>query len=541
MFRLVFTLDGESRTYLLDRERVTVGRMIGSDLALPEHTVSRNHAELTHTPEGWQIADLKSRNGTRVNDELVKNKVRLAPGDVITLGTVSLRFEEDPRDVVQLSSDEEGLIKEGTILRSVEAIQEELKPLEAKAPGALHAKDSARLARLSRILAVLSDVARTLISASDLEGLLEKILDVIFAHVPVRRGVIMLVDGKSGRLEPRAVRQAGGDRGAIQISSSIANKAFGEGLAVLSHDAQVDPRFKAGESIRFLGIRSALCVPLKLEDKVLGIIYADTPLKVKAFDDFDLDLLSALSGYAAMGIRQAELRAAVERERKAKARLERYHSPSVVNRILSAGDPTESGALRVKETVGTVLFADIVGFTAMTESMPPAEVALMLNGCFSRMTDVIFRHEGTLDKFIGDAVMAIFGAPIPSRDHAQRAVRCALDMRSTVDVLNREHPERPPILFRMGINTGPLVAGDIGSVRRMEYTVLGTTVNAASRLESDVAKPGQIVVGEETFELLKEIFAFKKIGSVKAKGLSKDLSAYEVKERRTRNPRRPAE
>ncbi len=534
MFRLVFTLDGESRAYPLDKDRVTVGRMIGSDLALPDHTVSRSHAELLRTREGWQIADLKSRNGTRVNDKLIR-KASLSPGDVIALGTIRLRFEEDPRDVVKLSSGDEGLIKEGTILRSVEAIQEELRPGGATEGEAVRADDAARLSRLSRILAVLSDVARTLISASDLEGLLEKILDVIFAHVPVQRGVIMLVDEKGDRLEPRAVRQKGGDRGAIQISSSIANKAFKEGLAVLSHDAQVDPRFKAGESIRFLGIRSALCVPLKLEDKVLGILYADTPLKVKAFDDFDLDLLSALSGYAAMGIRQAELRTAVERERKAKARLERYHSPSVVNRILSAGEPSESGALRVRETVGTVLFADIVGFTAMTESMPPAEVARMLNECFSRMTDVIFRHEGTLDKFIGDAIMAIFGAPIAYRDHAQRAVRCALDMRAALDVLNREHPERPPILFRMGINTGPLVAGDIGSVRRMEYTVLGTTVNAASRLESEVARPGQIVVGEATYVLLKDAFDFEELGSVKAKGLSRDLAAYGVRGLKIRN------
>ncbi len=529
MHRLTFTLNGEPRTFILDRERVCLGRQAENDLAIPDHTVSRRHAEILKTPEGWRIADLGSRNGTAVNGEPVQESA-LDPGDEITLGTFALRFEEEAEESVRLEATDEGvLVAEGTIVRSVEEIQRELEP-ESLGPGRpLRTEDLGRLARTSRILAVLSEVARTLLEADGLEGVLEKVMDVIFQHVQAQRGVILLAEAAGGELAPRMVRQAGGGTDTIQISRSIARKAFEEGVAILCQDAQVDPRFQGGESIRFLGIRSALCVPLMVEGKVIGLIYVDTPVRVKAYDEFDLDLLSALSGYLAVGIEQARLREALESERRVRSRLERYHSPAVVDQILGKGKRGEAPSLEVREVEATVLFADLVGFTSLTEHMPPPQVANMLNDYFSVMTDVIFANGGTLDKFIGDAIMAIFGAPVLTTDHAHRAVRCALDMREALGRLNAENPDGPQLLFRIGINTGPVVAGDIGSVRRMDYTVLGAAVNAASRLESEVAKPGQIVVGEATYRQLKYAFAFHKAGKVPVKGLSQPLAVYEVK------------
>jgi adenylate cyclase len=201
----------------------------------------------------------------------------------------------------------------------------------------------------------------------------------------------------------------------------------------------------------------------------------------------------------------------------------------VVSRILDAGETGEAFTLEVREVTGTIFFSDLVGFTTLTEHMPPGEVASMLNEYFSRMADIIFQHEGTLDKFIGDAIMAIFGAPIDSEDHARRAVLCALEMKKALREFNEENAQSRTLRFRIGINTGPVVAGDIGSIRRMEYTVLGTTVNVASRLESEVAEPGQIVVGEETYKAIKDEFVCERVGRVKVKGLSQPLVVYEVK------------
>jgi adenylate cyclase len=180
----------------------------------------------------------------------------------------------------------------------------------------------------------------------------------------------------------------------------------------------------------------------------------------------------------------------------------------------------------VKEV--SVLFADIVGFTSMSEKMSPAAVALMLNDYLSRMTDVIFKYEGTLDKYIGDAIMAVFGAPLDMPDHAVRAIRSGLEMQERLQEFNADRKEGPTIRIRIGINSGKAVAGEIGSINKMEYTVLGDTVNTASRLESSVAKPGMVVIGENTFEMAKGQFEFKSLGRATLKGKEKEVAVYEV-------------
>ena len=528
MIRLSYTLDEEPRSLSLTKDRVTIGRMADNDLVLPDHTVSRNHAEFQRTPEGWMLRDLGSRNGTQMNGALVQEAL-VQPGATILFGRFEVRFEEEESSEVLIgSAGSDEPIAEGTIIRSADEVRSLLAASPMPEKKVLGAKDIERLAKTSRILAVLSEVSRTLLSADTVEAVLEKIMDVIFQYVQAQRAAILLADPVTGELQPRSVRQVGDQKDTIQISRTIARKVFDEGVAILSQDAQVDPRFQAGESIRFLGIRSALCVPLKAEDKVLGLIYVDTPMKVKAYEEFDLELLTALGGFAAVGISQAALRAAIEAARIARSRLERYHSPSVVERIVSGGGAGEDFRLDAREMEATILFADLVKFTSLSENMAPRDVATLLNEYFSTMTDVIFNHEGTLDKFIGDCIMAIFGAPIPAPDHARRAVRAALEMRVALEEFNAQHPGGPALGFRIGINTGSVVAGDIGSPRRMEYSVLGTTVNAASRLQSEVAEPGQIIIGELTRRQLADGFECVKIGDVKVKGLRTPLPCYEV-------------
>jgi adenylate cyclase len=155
-------------------------------------------------------------------------------------------------------------------------------------------------------------------------------------------------------------------------------------------------------------------------------------------------------------------------------------------------------------------------------------VALLLNDYLSRMTDVIFKYEGTLDKYIGDAIMAVFGAPLDMPDHAQRAIRTAVEMQERLAEWNAERREGPAFRIRIGINSGRAVAGEIGSVNKKEYTVLGDTVNTASRLESAVAKPGSVVIGEQTLKLVEGLFECRPLGAFSLKGKAKDVLAYEV-------------
>ena len=270
-----------------------------------------------------------------------------------------------------------------------------------------------------------------------------------------------------------------------------------------------------------------MCAPLWKGDEVIGIIHVDSPMQTKSFTPEDLELLTALSNYAAVAIQQASLNKKVHEEKVARERLEKYFSPNVATRILSEGEKD------VQELEVSVLFADIVGFTPMAEKMSPPSVAKLLNEFFSRMEEPIFEHDGTVDKFIGDCIMAVFGAPYPQDDHAERAVRVALEMRQRLNELNNERGGSTPIHMRMGIHSGRAVSGPIGSEKRREFTVLGDTVNIASRIESMIAKQGQIVIGENTYELVKGKFEVEDLGAVALRGKRKSVQVYEVVSEKT--------
>src|SRR4029078_12488666 len=247
---------------------------------------------------------------------------------------------------------------------------------------------------------------------------------------------------------------AGGDQGKSSISKTIADRVVKDRVSILTSDALVDPRFGAGDSIRFPGIRSAMCAPLWNKEQVIGIVHVDSPMLTNCFNLNDLDLLTALANYAAVAGERARLNQKIVAEEKKRERLGRFLSPQVTARIIATSE-SQSAALGVPEVKDvSVLFADIVGFTTMSETMSPAAVALILNDYLSRMTDVIFKYEGTLDKYIGDAIMAVFGAPLDMPEHAARAVSAALEMRERLQEFNAERKEGPFINIRIGINTG---------------------------------------------------------------------------------------
>jgi adenylate cyclase len=356
-------------------------------------------------------------------------------------------------------------------------------------------------------------------------------MDIVFEHMPADRGFLMLEEESQGsRLVPMVVkhRSPGGGEGRITISKTIADRVMHDRVSILTSDAMVDPRFGAGDSIRFHGIRSAMCAPLWNKDQVIGIIHVDSPMLTNCFTVNDLDLLTALANYAAVAVERARLNRKIVAEEKKRERLGRFLSPQVASRILAASDTQggELGAPEIREV--TVLFADISGFTSMSERMAPSAVARLLNDYLSRMTDVIFKYEGTLDKYIGDAIMAVFGAPLDMPDHAQRAIQAAVEMQERLAEWNAERKEGPAFNVRIGINSGKAVAGEIGSVNKKEYTVLGDTVNTASRLESSVARPGSVVVGQQTLALVEGRFDFRPLGSFSLKGKEKEVLAYEV-------------
>jgi class 3 adenylate cyclase len=209
--------------------------------------------------------------------------------------------------------------------------------------------------------------------------------------------------------------------------------------------------------------------------------------------------------------------------------LTRWQSPDVVKQILDDSSRLKPGGVR--STV-SVLFADLSGFTPFSETREPEEVMEVLNHAFSRLTEIVFKHHGTLDKFIGDCVMAFYGAPIPAGNDAVNAVRSALEMRRVFNELKAQWGDAGPQLgLAIGINSGEAIVGNVGSDRRLEYTVIGDTVNVAARLQ-DQAGAGQILIGEDTHRKavteMGERLITRERPAVSLKGREKPLRVHEV-------------
>jgi adenylate cyclase len=532
MYRLTYQDGDTPQSFTFASGEVVIGRSPDCQIVLRDFGISRNHARVLVGESGEaRIMDLKSKNGTQVNGVQVV-EAPLKDGDRITLGKFELTFGKALESKVVLDEGKPLSDEAGTIIRSVGELSRLLTGSgpSKTAPDAKKAPDVQEIEKSNRILKVLTQVAETLIAVRPVEEVLHQVMDIVFEHMPADRGFLMLEDeAVADKLVPMVVkhRSSGGSEGRITVSKTITDRVMHDRVSILTSDAMVDPRFGAGDSIRFHGIRSAMCAPLWNKDEVIGIIHVDSPMLTNCFTVNDLDLLTALANYAAVAVERARLNQKIVAEEKKRERLGRFLSPQVASRILAASDHgAELGAHEVREV--TVLFADISGFTSMSETMSPSAVALLLNDYLSRMTDVIFKYEGTLDKYIGDAIMAVFGAPLDMPDHAERSIRAALEMRERLDEFNAERKEGPTIRIRIGINSGKAVAGEIGSINKKEYTVLGDTVNTASRLESSVAKPGIIVIGENTYAAVKNHFQIQSLGKATLKGKEKEVAVYEV-------------
>ncbi|PYQ45056.1 MAG: hypothetical protein DMF77_05485 [Acidobacteria bacterium] len=534
MYRLIYQDGDTPQAYTFTEGEVTIGRSPDCQIVLKDFGISRTHARLVADEEGVRIQDLKSKNGTQVNGVPVV-EAPLKDGDRILLGKFQLAFSKTLEGKVVLDEAKPLSEEAGTIIRSVGELSKLLSDTgQREAVGLAEKKVSADVLdveKANRILKVLTKVAETLIAVRPVEEVLQQVMDIVFEHIPADRGFLMLSEDGSDKLTPMVVKHRNSnsaDEGKISISKTIADRVTKDRVSILTSDAMVDPRFGAGDSIRFHGIRSAMCAPLWNQAHVIGIIHVDSPMLANCFTLNDLDLLTALANYAAVAVERARLNQKIVAEEKKRERLGRFLSPQVTARIIATSE-SQGMALGVPEVKDvSVLFSDIVGFTTMSEKMSPAAVSLLLNDYFSRMTDIIFKYEGTLDKYIGDAIMAVFGAPLDMPDHCVRAIKAALEMRDQLEAFNSDRKDGPTIRIRIGINSGKAVAGELGGINKKEYTVLGDTVNTASRLESSVAKPMQVVVGENTYHAAKAQFDFKSLGPATLKGKERTVEVYEV-------------
>jgi len=533
MLQVLFEAEGRSQVYTLVREQASIGRASDNDIVLNDFSVSRRHAYLKREGGEWVLYDNHSTNGIRVNDRHVPN-APVGGGDRVVIGTFTLRFQEEAAEAE--SPAHRMVDSTSTCIRPIAEFNQDFGLEKATAPSSTESTANRKrvvldVAYKNKVFEILVQVAKTLISLDDLETVLDKVMDLIFEYLPVDRGFLLLEE--QGTLSLRISRFKSGQRmttdGSLPYSRTIVDMVVREKVAVLTSDAQQDERFEAGQSIRMQQIRSAMCAPLWNRDSVIGVIHVDSPLHVGTFTERDLDLLTALANFAAVAIDRARLHDRVAEEKRIRGRLERYHSPQVVDEIIA--DVKATGSFEEVRTKSvTILFADLVGFTSWSEKMEAADLARVLNRFFTLASDAIFSQDGTIDKFVGDAVMAFFGAPIDQPDHPSRAAAAALKVREEVAEWNRERVSQGqfPLEVRMALNTGETIVGEIGSARRVEYTVVGNAVNVAARMEEFVAMPGDIVVGPLTYEAIKDAYRVAQLGFFALKGVSTQIPLYKL-------------
>ena len=495
-------------------------------------------------------------------------------------------------------------------------------------------------------LAALYGISRAIGSSLDLPEVLNEVMDQIIHLTGAERSFLMLVDPDTGELAFRAARNV--DRETIasssfEISRSIVNQVATSGQPIVTTNAQMDPRFKAQESVIGYNLRSILCVPLRVRGRVTGVIYADNRILAGLFSDRDRDLLAAFAGQAAVAIENARLfqsvanakalrdnifasitsgvittdvqdqiilfNRAAERvlrmpamvvigsrfadtlptladalqsvvnqvkrygepvvefesemalpdrdhvilraslsplkdandetqgiavvvddlteQRQLEARyqlFQRYLSPAVIERL--PADPRELKLGGQRQEI-TSLFADIRGFTDFSRQRNPEALVEVLNQYLAISAEAVLAEEGTLDKILGDCVVAIFNAPLPQTDHVLRAVRAALKIQEGIALLHERLPLSHQLACGVGISVGDVVVGNIGTEQQMNYTAIGSSVNLASRLEG-AAGPGKILLSDVAYGRVQEFVRARPLPPMALQGFSEPITTYEL-------------
>ncbi|MBX3183990.1 MAG: FHA domain-containing protein [Polyangiaceae bacterium] len=369
------------------------------------------------------------------------------------------------------------------------------------------------------------ELGREIALERDLPTLLNKILMSVFKFVRADRGVIFLRE-PSGELVPGASLRRDGSETPITVSSTIMNHVIQERATVLTHDAAMDFAASKGKSMILNRISSAIVAPLLHNDDILGALWLDSETLAQ-FQQKDMEIVTSIAAQAAMFIEINILGRKIQEEVVNRERFSRLLSPNVAERVMSGELDVKKGG-QLQQSV-TVFNSDIRGFTRMSEGAEPESIVEMLNEYFEMMVETLFKYEGTLDKFMGDGIMALWGAPVTAADDPIRSVSCSLEMMEELGNFNRSRlgRELPPLAIGIGIHTGPLVAGYIGSSKALSYTVIGDTANTSARL-CGVAEGGQILVSEATLGLLKNRFQYQELPPASLKGKVKPFRIFNI-------------
>ena len=502
-----------------------LGRSTTASVRLADREVSRKHSQIDREGDQYVLRDLGSSNGTFLNGKRIFAPAMLKDGDEVMIGTSHMEFRLTSGPVLNsaeiVHSGESGAL-EGVVART--SAKATFVPVE-------QIQDVNQLRRDYERLRVGHEFSTFVRLERNLNELLARILEIAFDLIPCENGVILLRDPHSQELVIQAMRQKKPGQGKVLVSDTLLAQVQLTKEGVLTSDAISDKRFQASQSIIALGVRSAMAVPLLSSsgDEVKGIMFLDSRERIAAFTSKDLEVLSAIAAQASVALENSEYARALEHEAAQRAQLSRFLSPALVEQAARGSiELSKGGAL----TELTILFSDIRGFTGIAEKLPAQEVVSMLNDYFELMVDILFEHNGILDKFIGDAIMGLWGAPVKREDDATQAVRAAVRMQRRMAEWNEERiaQGKVPLRIGIGLHTGQVVVGNMGSSKALSYTAIGDGVNLASRL-CGVAREDMVVVSEECARRAgKDRFVLEALPPAKVKNREAPVEIFRVLE-----------
>jgi len=493
---------------------ISVGRSPNNRIQIPDALVSKMHCVIDVDQHGrYSVKDLGSLNGTYVNNQCIQGEVALENGDEIMLGGTSCIFLSDEMpSLVTLDDEPGGIMGYDQIYAN---ISQESRFLPEK-----EIDDEKVLRADYEKLRVVIELQREIGLELNLKRIFNRILAHTFEVLECDQAVILMADA-SGDMAIEAYKTRT-KKDTLVVSSTVVNRVQTDRVGIISADALADERFKDALSIVSRRVRSSMSVPILHKEELLGIMIIESSAAVMAYSEKDLLLFSNIAHGTANLIKMVEMAKKIEADAATRERFQRLLSPNLAEMVVSGALKVEKGG---ENRFATTLFADIRGFTSMCENMEAAEVLHLLNEFFETMVEIAFAYEGTVDKFVGDMIMVVWGAPLTHPDDPIRAVKAALDMQSAMDRYNKTG--RREIHIGIGMNTDELVAGYIGSTRTMGYSVVGDAVNIAARLCS-AAGPGQILISETTYREVHEYVDVVQFDPIRVKGKSKPINVYGV-------------
>ena len=540
----------QAQHQLNNRVNCTIGRAPDNQVVLDDPRASRHHAHIRANEDGsFTLVDgvmvngqiKRSANKVFVNGEQ-KFEHPLKDGDRVTIGASTLRFEQPKEErTADLSYDDKPLGHTQLLMSAKDVLTTVLRQSDPGISGGTVAprgdKVLETLQRKANILSEIYEMSKALGAGFDLDRIFKMATDIIFRSTPADRVVALLSEGlvteqnaDNAKLFPIATRARDEKLEAharkMTIGRTITRKVMKDRVALLSQDAAADEQFAGVDSIVSQGVRSTICAPLFTESGVHGALYADRLDPFSAFKPDDLELISAVAAQTAIAVENVRAHERLAKEEVARANYSRFLPEYVVKQMLENPESFKLGG--VTQTI-TVLFADIRGFTRISEHAAPEQIVQLLNRYFSAMTDIIFAHGGTLDKYLGDGLMALFGAPTVTPKDAANAIAAAVAMQRRMLSINDELRAEgfPEIGIGIGLHTGEVIVGYIGSERRSEYTAIGDAVNTSSRLESN-AKAGEILVSEVTAQAARSRYQLAPRDPITVKNREQPVPLFEV-------------